>query len=433
MGETDADSAGAAEPATLDVAAMLAAARDPDPDVQAARLREWACSDDAPRLMLDMRSADDFAAARLDGAVNIPFEDLDGRLHELPPRSKPLAVVLARAPSPEEQARVFAADFKGLPWRVRAFFLPSPELFDAHARAAGVDVRSGEVHPRDRGHLWEPSDMVARWLPRLEARMARAWNAEALLAGASPSSPSPSPESDLADETSRPLCVDVGCGAGRDAVWAAMRGWRVLALDSDARGLARCAALAETHGVARRVFPTRVDLLKTSPEEVLAMASRVAAGHPARPEDTNTNATNATNANAKNPPRAGSNPTPTPTPNATSKANAVRAVLAVRFLHRAFVRALPSALPASAAVCWFHFMRGAELTAVGRPNKSKDLLEVGELRVLFEEARWRVLRDDATTLPDGRPVSEFVAVNDAGDERGDENEPAGAKDDAKNA
>ena len=171
---------------------MLAAARDPDPDVQAARLREWACSDDAP-LMLDMRSADDFAAARLDGAVNIPFEDLDGRLHELPPRSKPLAVVLARAPSREEQARVFAADFKGLPWRVRAFFLPDPSLFDAHARAAGVDVRSGEVHPRDRGHLWEPSDMVARWLPRLEARMARAWNAEALLAARVPAVPVPVP------------------------------------------------------------------------------------------------------------------------------------------------------------------------------------------------------------------------------------------------
>jgi len=429
MGATDADSAGAAEPATLDVVEMLAAARDPDPDVQAARLREWACSDDAP-LMLDMRSADDFAAARLDGAVNIPFEDLDGRLHELPPRSKPLAVVLARAPSPEEQARVFAADFKGLPWRVRAFFLPDPSLFDAHARAAGVDVRSGEVHPRDRGHLWEPSDMVARWLPRLEARMARAWNAEALLAGVSPPSPSPSPSpsptGDLADETSRPLCVDVGCGAGRDAVWAAMRGWRVLALDSDARGLARCAALAETHGVSRRVFPIRVDLLKTSPEDALAMASRVAAGHAARLEDTNADA----NANAVNPPRAGSNPTSTAT--GTGR---VRAVLAVRFLHRAFVRALPAALPASAAVCWFHFMRGAERTAVGRPNKSKDLLEVGELRVLFEEARWRVLRDDATTLPDGRPVSEFVAVNDAGDEptRGDDDEPAGASDDAKHA
>ena len=113
-----------------------------------------------------------------------------------PPRSKPLAVVLARAPSPEEQARVFAADFKGLPWRVRAFFLPDPSLFDAHARAAGVDVRSGEVHPRDRGHLWEPSDMVARWLPpprgphgpRLERRSAPRGRVPAV-----PGPPSPVP------------------------------------------------------------------------------------------------------------------------------------------------------------------------------------------------------------------------------------------------
>ena len=101
-----------------------------------------------------------------------------------------------------------------------------------------------------------------------------------------------------------------------------MRGWRVLALDSDARGLARCAALAETHGVSRRVFPTRVDLLKTSPEDVLAMASRVAAGHAARSEDTNVDV----NANAVNPPRAGSNQTSTAT--GTGR---VRAVLAVRF------------------------------------------------------------------------------------------------------
>jgi len=35
-------------------------------------------------------------------------------------------------------------------------------------------------------------------------------------------------------------------------------------------------------------------------------------------------------------------------------------------------------------VLWFHFMRGAELTAVGRPNKAKDLLEVGELARTFE-------------------------------------------------
>jgi|AntAceMinimDraft_1070359.scaffolds.fasta_scaffold30130_1 hypothetical protein len=199
-------------------------------------------------------------------------------------------------PSYAEQAATFSADFKGLPWNVWGFFHPAPTLFAEAAARADVAVASGTVHPRDRGHLWEPSDMIARWLPRLEARMGGAWGAEALFspplplppssdgqshampaaaeagagaaeagagtgagatragAGAATVRPPPPPlgagqggAASACDETAeelvlRPLCLDLGCGAGRDAVWAALRGWRVLALDSDARGLARCAA-----------------------------------------------------------------------------------------------------------------------------------------------------------------------------------------------
>ena len=94
----------------------------------------------------------------------------------------------------------------------------------------------------------------------------------------------------------------------------------------------------------------------------------------------------------------------------------VRAVLAVRFLHRPLARALPGLLPRGAAVMWFHFHRGAELTAVGRPCKDKDLLEVGELAGVFgERGGWEVVGDGQVTLPDGRPVGEFVAVNVAVD------------------
>ena len=117
----------------------------------------------------------------------------------------------------------------------------------------------------------------------------------------------------------------------------------MLALDSDARGLARDAPRSPRRTACRGAsFPPASTSSKTSPEDVLAMASRVAAGHAARSEDTNVDV----NANAVNPPRAGSNQTSTAT--GTGR---VRAVLAVRFLHRAFVRALPAALPASAAVC----------------------------------------------------------------------------------
>ena len=75
------------------------------------------------------------------------------------------------------------------------------------------------------------------------------------------------------------------------------------------------------------------------------------------------------------------------------------------------MRALPNLLPVGAATLWFHFRRGAELTAVGRPNKSKDLLEDNELREAHAASGgWQVVVDETVNLPDKRPISEFVAV-----------------------
>ena len=171
---------------------MLEAAQDPSVDVQAARLREWAASG---ALLLDLRPASEFHTTRLKGSVNIPSHNLDGRLHELPPRSREMAIILCPPPPPstgsdgggggggdggdgsssdgskhpkhpsyEEQAATFAADFKGLPWNVWGYFAPTASLFTeaapACAGSGGIAVESGVVHPRDRGRLWEPSDMV---------------------------------------------------------------------------------------------------------------------------------------------------------------------------------------------------------------------------------------------------------------------------------
>ena len=375
----------------LDVDALVAAATDPDSATQAERLRAWMGSGTS---MLDLRAEKDFERRRFDGAVNIPFGDLDGRLHELPPRGTPLSVLLKQPDGPDDaatfeaQLRVFAADFKSRPWRVESVFVPDPgssrfrdsrdSLFLGIAQSAGVDVVSGAVPRNERGRLWEPSDAVARWLPRIErlAREADAARGDTRLR-----------------EATRNVLVDLGCGAGRDAVFAALRGWHVLALDSDAKGLARCAALAATHGVACAVRGVRVDLRKETPRELVARAEREAAAHAA----------------------------------VTSRGDAPRArltFLAVRYMNRPLTRALPALLPVGACVCWFHFARGAELTPVGRPNKARDLLEAGELRDAFARGGdgWEVLCDGQTVLPDGRPVSEFVAtrrptrgVRDGGD------------------
>ena len=370
------DSGDASVAADLDVDALVAAATDPDLATQAERLRKWMGSGTS---MLDLRAEKDFERRRFAGAVNIPFGDLDGRLHELPPRGTPLCVLLAPPDGEDDSAtfeaqlRVFAADFKSRPWRVENAFVPDPAfigtssepsqsadaLFLGIAQSAGVRVVAGAEPRQARGRLWEPSDAVARWLPRIE----RATRTD--------------------DGGFRNVLVDLGCGAGRDAVFAALRGWHVLALDSDAKGLARCAALAATHGVADAVRPVRVDLRVKTPGDVLALAEREAAA-----------------ANAAAAARDGRAP------------RAARLTfLAVRYMNRPLARALPALLPAGAFVCWFHFMRGAERTPVGRPNKARDLLEAGELRHAFTNAGrgWEVLCDGRTVIPDGRPVSEFVA------------------------
>ena len=87
----------------LDVDALVAAATDPDSATQAERLRAWMGSGTS---MLDLRAEKDFERRRFDGAVNIPFGDLDGRLHELPPRGTPLSVLLKQPDGPDDAATV---------------------------------------------------------------------------------------------------------------------------------------------------------------------------------------------------------------------------------------------------------------------------------------------------------------------------------------
>ena len=324
---------------------------------------------------LDVREPAAFTSRRLRWSANVPLREIDdGNAHALPPRTMPF--VLITDPTNEDdlfaQARRFERDFKGVGWRLRAAFEGTDAFFDACKSAsverdgAGtssssssssgglLEVVSGEVEAKDRLRLWEPSPELARWLPRAEAALRL--RLDALEKGAL-----------------RPTCVDLGSGAGRDAVWAASRGWNVVAIDNDARGLSRCAALAERHGVADRVKPLSLNLTKFSTAEVFQSIDALLE---------------------------------------TERWGNVRMVYAVRYLHKSLMRGLATALTSRCAVAWFHFMRGCEHTAVGRPTKDKDLLEAHELRDAFLGDGWNSLVDDVVHLPDGRPVSCFVAVRE---------------------
>ena len=314
----------------------------------------------ARALFLDARDAEAFSRARLRFSANVPLDAIDrgDAGCALPPRTQPFVLIADPNVDVEAQIARFVVDFKGVPWRLDACFVGDDAFFDAceAVNDARVGVARGEDNggctPRERLRLWSPSPEFAAWLPKVERETLGAASV-----GAS---------NDAA------TCVDLGCGAGRDCVWAASRGWRVIAIDNDKKGLARCEALAEQHGVRERVTTLEMDLTKLSAEDVFARVSSALAS------------------------------------SSSSSSSSVVVVYAVRYLHKPLMRALASRAAFATAVVWVHFMRGCETTDVGRPSKAKDLLEPGELRAAFEG--WDIVVDAVALLPDGRPVSEFVAI-----------------------
>jgi SAM-dependent methyltransferase len=59
--------------------------------------------------------------------------------------------------------------------------------------------------------------------------------------------------------------LDLGCGAGGDALWLARRGWRVTAVDVSAVAVERLGGLARSHGLGGLVTAERHDLSTSFP------------------------------------------------------------------------------------------------------------------------------------------------------------------------
>ena len=99
---------------------------------------------------------------------------------------------------------------------------------------------------------------IAKW----NARYGRGDNA----AGAEPS-----PLLTAAAAAVRPgRALDLGCGAGRHAVWLAERGWLVDAVDGAAAGIGLLLARAERAGCHERIQPHVADLEADPPEFEIA-------------------------------------------------------------------------------------------------------------------------------------------------------------------
>jgi tellurite methyltransferase len=150
--------------------------------------------------IVDARTEAEFVNGHLPGAVNLPLEQLAARTHELPASHEPLRVM---DPNLDRAGR--AADFL----RKRGHLV---ELvpFDA--------TQITERGP-SATRLWQPNPFLIEALKQIEPR----------------------PQNMRA--------LDVACGSGRDAVYLALSGWRVHAIDILADALARAEDLARRNGV----------------------------------------------------------------------------------------------------------------------------------------------------------------------------------------
>ncbi len=150
--------------------------------------------------------------------------------------------------------------------------------------------------------------------------------------------------------------LDVACGSGRDAIYLAMQGWRVFGIDYSETALERCRQSAAYHNVKLELKQCDLeqdfhfDSLNYFPQEFSA-------------------------------------------------------VVICRYLHRPLLPKLKSLIKPSGLIAYQTFMRGAE--KIGSPKNPRYLLEEGELATMFSD--FDILLNDIEKLPDGRPLSRFVA------------------------
>jgi SAM-dependent methyltransferase len=164
--------------------------------------------------ILDLRPLPEFLAGHLPGAVSLPRDEWEARIYELPPKECALVVCAA---DPSAAAACAGA------LRARGWFA-SLSLGEALAAWPWPWERGRSQQP-----LWEPSPLVQRWAARI------------------PAGP----------------VLDLGCGAGRDAVHLALRGHPVVAVDHLPDALEMARALAARHGVELHLH--RADLRRGAP------------------------------------------------------------------------------------------------------------------------------------------------------------------------
>jgi rhodanese-related sulfurtransferase len=253
--------------------------------------------------VLDIRPESAFAAGHLPGAGNIPVDEFAARRTELPPRDAAVLVVAGSA----KEARAAAIELEALGY-------PRTDWLDAPL----AELPGGLADRGPAARLWCPAPFLEEVLPRILAAGAGARRA-----------------------------LDLACGAGREAVFLAMNGFEVEAMDDDPDILARAEALAARQGV--RIQTSVRDLEWRDPGLAVERYDLVTV---------------------------------------------------FRFLHRPLFPHIERALAPGGWLVYETFRRGQE--RFGRPTHPRFLLNVGELSSAFPAL---AVEDYAESDPEGGPIT----------------------------
>ena len=165
--------------------------------------------------------------------------------------------------------------------------------------------------------------------------------------------------------------LDLGCGSGRDAVFLAMRGWHVLAVDREEPFLQKLESFAArqnvSHLITTRIADLRPQFLNKNLGEILT-ETRFDMIHMSR------------------------------------------------FMNRPLLNYLVHNLPKHSFLAIHHFLVGAQ-SRHGKPFRqgAEQTLRPGELASeWFTLPRFQVLMDEESALADGRPVVNFICRRQLG-------------------
>ncbi|MDX9990043.1 methyltransferase domain-containing protein [Thiothrix unzii] len=265
--------------------------------------------------VLDCRSLAEFSQGHCRSACCIPAAELAGRMHELPKTSVPLQLYGTSADL------LTASEFlaaKGYQVTQQNLWTPALEI----ALKVSQQWESGVQSQR----LWEPALLLVRFvhefMPQFKLQPGQG--------------------------------LDIGCGAGRDAVYLAMHGWQMTGIDYLPGALQRARQLATSQQVALNTLA--VDL-ETGKDPFTAFTT-----------------------------------------------GQFELICVARYLHRPLFPWIKRILKPGGMLIYQTFMQGAE--QFGSPRNPNFLLKPNELAQIF--AGSEIWLDDVEYLDDGRPVSTFI-------------------------